>query len=96
VAVNAIDKDQLEKKLVRMQHRIRQRRDGPYKIGYNDACKDAIQKMNECDILETPTVIRCRECRHSTERQSTMVYCTIHNKRKYPDEYCNLNESDYE
>ena len=96
MATNAINKDQLYGKLLRMKERIKQWRNGPYRCGYRDACQDAMQKLNECDILETATVIRCKECRHATERCSTMPYCTIHNRRRGPEDYCNFGETDYE
>jgi hypothetical protein len=79
-----------------MQNRIKQRRDGPYKCGYNDACKDAVQKLTECPSLETTSVTRCHECRNALERQTTLPYCIIHNRRKAPDDYCNYGAPDIE
>lgn len=96
MAVNAVDRNLLSSKLHRMKDRVRQRRDGPYRCGYTDACKDAIQKLNECPEIETTAVVRCRECRHATERFTTMPYCTIHNRRRGPDDYCNFGETDFE
>lgn len=93
---DAIDRELMDGKLRRMRDRIRQRRDGPYKVGYEDACKDAVQKLNECPSLETATVTRCGKCRHANERQTTQPYCTIHNRRRAPDDYCNFGEPDYE
>ena len=90
-----IDREQIRSKIVRMSHRVRQRRDGPYKVGYSDACKDALQKMAECDRLTTDTVTRCIDCRHSTEKQSTMVYCLIHNRQRDPNDFCNFGEIEY-
>lgn len=93
---DVIDRDQIRGKLIRMSDRIKQRRDGPYKVGYSDACKDALQKLGECPSLETDAVIRCRECRHASERHTTMPYCGIHNRRKAPEDYCNFGEKDFE
>ena len=90
-----IDREQIRSKIVRMSHRVRQRRDGPYKVGYSDACKDALQKLDECDSL-TSDQVTCKECTHANERHTTMPYCSIHNRRKAPDDYCNYGERDYE
>ena len=92
---DAIDREQANRKLVQMANRIKQRRDGPYKCGYVDACKDAIHKLNECDELEAVTITRCLHCRHATERTTTMPYCTIHNRRRAPDDFCNFGDPDY-
>lgn len=93
---DAIDRETMRGKLIRMQNRIRQRRDGAYKCGYKDACNDALQKLDEIPALETDTVVHCRECRHATERHSTMPYCTVHNRRRGPEDFCNFGETDYE
>ena len=92
---DAIDRDEISAKLHRMQDRIKQRREGAYKCGYRDACMDALNKLNECSSLETTTVTRCEKCRHATERTTTMPYCTIHNRRKSPDDFCNFGDPDY-
>ena len=94
MAINAIDRDLIHGKLVRMLDRCKQRRDGAYKCGYRDACQDAIQKLNECDDIENTAVVRCRICRHATERYSTMPYCTIHNRHRGPEDFCNFGEMD--
>ena len=93
---DAIDRETIRGKLLRMKDRIKQRRDGPYKVGYRDACQDALQKLGECPSLETDTVTRCHECRHATERTSTRPYCTIHNRRRAPDDFCNHGDPDWE
>jgi hypothetical protein len=93
---DAIDRTQMRGKIQRMTDRCKQRRDGAYKVGYSDACKDAMQKLYECSSLETCTVTRCRECRHANERHTTQPFCTIHNRRRAPDDYCNFGETDYE
>lgn len=92
---DAIDREQIYGKLIRMKDRIRQRRDGAYKCGYQDACMDAIHKLSECDSLETVTVTRCGKCRHATERMTTLPYCTIHNRRRGQTDFCNFGEPDY-
>lgn len=92
---DAIDRNMMRSKLIRMENRSRQRRDGAYKSGYRDACSDALRKLRECPALETTAITRCEKCRHATERQTTMPYCTIHNRRKAPDDFCNLGEPDY-
>jgi hypothetical protein len=91
---DAINREQMRMKLMRMQDRIRKRRDGPYKCGYKDACNDALQKLNECSTLASDTVTRCHECRNALERQTTLPYCIIHNRRKNPDDFCNFGEPD--
>lgn len=93
---DAVDREQMRGKIVRMQHRIRQRRDGPYKVGYQDACKDALQKLDECDGMRLKAVVECHECRHASERHTTMPYCALTNRRKAPDDYCRFGEKDYE
>ena len=93
---DAIDREQLRSRLVRMTYRVRQHRNGPYKCGYMDAARDAIRAAEDCDQLETPAVVRCKNCRHATERCSTMPYCTIHNRRRMPEDFCNFGETDYE
>ena len=94
--VDAIDREAMRGKLTRMNDRIKQRRDGAYKCGYKDACSDAIQKLAEIPSVELCPVTRCKVCRHATERQTTMPYCTVHNRRKGPDDFCNFGEPDYE
>ncbi len=91
---DAIDRELMRGKILRMNDRIRQRRDGPYKCGYKDACLDALQKLAECPSLEVATVTRCGECRKATERTTTMPYCTVQNRRKAPDDFCNFGEPD--
>ena len=93
---DAIDRETMYGKLTRMRNRIKQRRDGPYKVGYEDACKDAIQKLAECPKLETATVVCCGQCGHAVERHTTLPYCTLQNRRKMPDDYCNYGVPDCE
>ena len=93
---DAIDREQMRRKVIQMQNRIKQRRDGGYKCGYNDACKDALQKLDEIPAMETKAVTLCKYCQSATERTSTMPYCMIHNKRKAPDDWCNFGTPDYE
>ena len=93
---DVIDREQMRGKLLRMADRIKQRRDGAYKCGYKDACSDALMKLSECSPLKTDTITKCHECRHAMERNSTMPYCTIHNRRRAPDDYCNHGENDFE
>ena len=93
---DAVDREQMRGKIVRMLHRIRQRRDGPYKVGYSDACRDALQKLEECDRLTLKAVTLCRECRNATERETTLPYCLIQNRRKAPDDYCYLGDKENE
>lgn len=92
---DAVDRELIRGKILRMNDRIKQRRDGPYKIGYKDACLDALQKLEECPSLEEITVTRCRECQKATERETTMPYCLLQNRRKDPDDYCRYGEPDY-
>jgi len=92
---DAIDREQMQRKIYHMRGRNQQRRDGAYKCGYQDACKDALQKLAECDQLTTATVTRCIDCRHCTEKQSTMVYCLIHNRQRDPNDFCNFGEIEY-
>lgn len=94
MAVDAIDREQMHGKLQRMRDRVKQRRDGAYKTGYKDACNDALQKLNECQSIETTAVTRCKECRHATERTTTLPYCLLQNRRKDPDDYCRFSEPD--
>lgn len=91
---DAIDREAMRRKVITMKSRIKQRRDGPYKCGYTDACKDAIQKLDEIPSMETDAVTRCRECRHATERDTTLPYCILKNRRQGPDDYCNFGEPD--
>lgn len=91
---DAVDREQMRGKIVRMLHRIRQRRDGPYKVGYSDACRDALQKLDECESLGTRAVTLCQVCANATERDTTLPYCTIHNRRRAPDDYCNFGTKD--
>jgi hypothetical protein len=93
---DAIDRETMRGKLIRMNDRIKQRRDGAYKCGYKDACSDALQKLAEIPSMETATITRCSKCQHANERQTTMPYCTIHNRRRAPDDYCNFGEPDYD
>ena len=93
---DAVDREQMRGKIVRMLHRIRQRRDGPYKVGYSDACRDALQKLDECESLGTRAPTLCRDCANATERNTTLPYCMIHNRRKAPEDYCNYGKPDYE
>jgi len=93
---DAIDREQLRRKLMNMQNRVKQRRDGAYRCGYEDACRDALANLDRCDQLETTAVTRCINCQRSTEKQSTMVYCLLHNRSKNPNDFCNYGEPDYE
>ena len=93
---DAIDREVMRGKLIRMENRIRQRRDGAYKCGYKDACSDAMQKLEEIPSLETATVTRCNKCRHATDRTTTMPYCMLKNRRTAPDDFCNFGDPDYE
>ena len=93
---DAVDREQVRGKIRRMQDRIRQRRDGPYKVGYADACRDAMQKLDECESLDTKAVTLCKDCDNATERDTTLPYCIIQNRRKAPDDYCNYGHKDYE
>jgi len=89
---DVISREEMRTKLVRMKDRVRQRRDGSYKVGYEDACKDSMQKLFECASLEVVAVTRCRECRHAVENYTTQPFCTIRNRRCSPDDYCNHGE----
>lgn len=93
---DAIDRNQLTGRLYRLASRIRQRKDSAYKSGYSDAIQDAIREAGDCDSLEVTTVTRCRECANASEKDTTMPFCFIQNRRKAPDDYCNLGNKDYE
>ena len=93
---DAIDREQMDVKLQRMKNRIRQRRDGPYKVGYSDACNDAIQKLSECQRLKTATVTECKDCRNAIERDTTMPFCAIQNRRKEPEDFCKYGATDFD
>lgn len=93
---DAIDRETMRGKLIRMENRIRQRRDGAYKCGYRDACSDALQKLDEVPSMETTAITVCKECSHATERTTTLPYCMLQNRRKAPDDYCKFGEPDYE
>lgn len=89
---DVISREEIYSKIYRMKDRIRSHREGSYRRGYTDACKDAFQKLGECASLEVVTVTRCRYCRHAAERETTLPYCTVHNRRRAPDDYCKCGE----
>lgn len=93
---DAIDREQLKNKLTRMMFRVRQHRNGPYKCGYMDAARDAMHAAEDCERLDTPAVVLCKNCRRATERNTTMPYCMLCNRRKDPDDFCRYGETDYE
>ena len=93
---DAIDREQARGKMRSLENRTKQWKDGSFKSGYKSAVRDAIQKISECDSLETDTVTRCRDCRHASEQNTTMPYCTVHNRRRAPDDFCNFGERQFE
>ena len=95
MAEDVISRDLIEGKLKRMQDRVKQRRDGSYKCGYNDACNDALQKVNECPSADTTSITYCKDCIHASDRETTMPFCIIQNRRKMPESYCENGAHDY-
>ena len=93
--VDAIDRQEMSRKLTNMMLSMQQRSHMPFRQGYIAACKDAINKLNECREIETTAVVRCRECSHATERHTTLPYCTIRNRAVEPDDYCKFGEPDF-
>ena len=94
--IDAIDRDELDRKLYKLKVLIQQRKSSSYNYGYLMAINDAINKMRDCASLETTAVVRCKDCRHATDRYSTMPYCSIHNRSRGPDDFCNFGENDNE
>ena len=95
--IDAIDREEMNRKLFKLKLAMKQRRnDSAYNRGYTDAVSDAINKAGECTSLELTAIVRCKDCHHATERFSTMPFCTIHNRRRGADDYCNFGEIDIE
>lgn len=92
---DAIDRSEIRCRLKRILGRNVQRRDGAYKSGWQDAIQMALQAAEACESMETTAITRCANCRHATERTTTMPYCTIHNRHRSPEDFCNFGDPDY-
>ena len=92
--IDAIDREELNRKLFKLKLAMKQRKDSAYNRGYTAAINDAIYKAGECTVMEMTAIVRCKNCHYATERLSTMPFCTIHNRSRGPDDYCNFGEID--
>lgn len=82
--------------LYRLKGKSLQWRKSQYRDGWNDALESADSALNNCRELEVKTVVCCGNCFHATDRDKTLVYCSIQRRHKKPDAYCDegtpLNE----
>lgn len=90
----AISREEMKRKLYALRNRTVQWKSGSFKAGYNSAVDFAMSDLDSCRTLEIVTVTRCKYCRHATERYSTLPHCTIFNRSKAPEDFCNYGEPD--
>ena len=72
----------------RLRNRTTQWRRSHYRDGWNDAIDSAESALNNCRPLDAEKVVCCRNCFHATDRESTLVYCSIQKRHKKLDAYC--------
>lgn len=92
---DAIDRDDAKTRLRRLRARTLQKKQSSFRAGYIEALELAMDAIDSCKALECTTVTECRHCRNAHERETTMPFCSIHNRRKAPSDYCNYGEPDY-
>lgn len=91
---DAISRDEMKAKLYKLRSRTDQWKASSFRAGYREAIDFALSDVENCRAVEAILVTRCHECRHATERQSTMPYCTVHNRTRSPEDYCNFGDPD--
>lgn len=91
---DAISRDEMKARLYKLRSRTDQWKPSSFRAGYREAVDFALSDAESCRAVDAILVTRCRECRHATERQTTLPYCMIHNRRKSPEDYCNYGDPD--
>lgn len=91
---DAISREEMRNRLRQIRCRTMQWRNGPFRAGFLEAMDHVSSAVESCREVEGVMVTRCKYCRHASERESTLVYCMIHNRRKDPTDYCNYGEPD--
>lgn len=91
---DAISRDEVLAKLYKLRSRTDQWKQGSFRAGYREAIDYAISDANNCRPVEAILITRCGKCVHATERNTTMPYCTVHNRTRSPEDYCNFGEPD--
>ena len=87
---DVISRQDAQGRLHRLKEKSTQWRKTQYKTGWDDAIESAERAISNCKALEVQTVVRCSECLHAVERESTMVYCAVYGKRRGREDFCNL------
>ena len=77
-------------KMRRLRDKSTQWKRSSYREGWNDAVDQADRALGLCRTMDVQPVVRCRDCLHAIDRQSTMVFCTVTNKHKDMEDYCNF------
>lgn len=93
---DAISRDVVKNRIHRLKTRMQRKKPNEFQLGQLDGLEYALSIITACDALEVVAVTRCKECRHATERHTTLPYCLIQNRRKDPDDYCMLSGPDEE
>lgn len=91
---DAISRDEMKAKLYKLRSRTEQGKASSFRAGFRQAIDFALSDVDSCRPVEAVLITRCHECRHAAERQTTLPYCMIHNRRKSPEDYCNYGEPD--
>jgi len=91
---DAISRDEMKVKLYKLRSRTEQWKASSFRAGFRQAIDFALSDVDGCRPVEAVLITRCHECRHATERHSTMPYCTIHNRTRGPEDFCNFGDPD--
>jgi hypothetical protein len=91
---DAISRDEMKARLYKLRSRTDQWKPSSFRAGYREAVDFALSDAESCRPVEAVLITRCGQCRSATERNSTMPYCMIHNRRKNPDDFCNFGAPD--
>lgn len=92
---DAISRDEMRHKLIQLRSRTAQWGSSSFRAGYRKAVDFALSDLEGCRQLEGVTVTRCKDCQYATERHATLVHCTVFNRSKNPDDFCNYGEPDF-
>ncbi len=91
---DAISREEMKYRLRQIRSRTTQWKQSSFRAGFLEAIDHAASAVESCRQVEGVIVTRCKDCRHATDRHSTLPYCTIHNKHKDPNDYCNFGDPD--
>ena len=71
---DAISREEIKFRQRQIRSRTTQWKQSSFRAGFLEAINNAASAVESCSKVEGVIVTRCKECRHATDRHSTLPY----------------------